>query len=114
MWDECGMSRNESGLKRAKEKVRALRAEFWEDARVPEGAARLNQNLEHAGRVADFFEFAELMIDDALQRTESCGGFSPAIAVRMQRRSPSHATVMGSRTCLRARMVSISSTPVFS
>ena len=74
MWDECGMSRNERGLLRAKEKVRALRAEFWEDARVPEGAERLNQNLEHAGRVADFFEFAELMIDDAIQRTESCGG----------------------------------------
>ncbi|MEQ1893982.1 MAG: fumarate reductase/succinate dehydrogenase flavoprotein subunit, partial [Planctomycetota bacterium] len=74
MWDHCGMARNQKGLAGAKEKVRALRAEFWENVRVPGPAARLNQNLEHAGRVADFLEFAELMIDDAAHRSESCGG----------------------------------------
>jgi succinate dehydrogenase / fumarate reductase flavoprotein subunit len=74
MWDYCGMARNAKGLTHAKEKVRALRAEFWENVRVPADAARLNQNLEHAGRVADFLEFAELMIDDATMRSESCGG----------------------------------------
>jgi succinate dehydrogenase / fumarate reductase flavoprotein subunit len=74
MWDHCGMARNARGLALAKERVRALRAEFWENVRVPAGAARLNQNLEHAGRVADFLEFAELLIDDATVRTESCGG----------------------------------------
>ncbi|NOT31082.1 MAG: fumarate reductase/succinate dehydrogenase flavoprotein subunit [Planctomycetes bacterium] len=74
MWDLCGMARNAAGLAKAKTHVRALRAEFWENVRVPADGARLNQNLEHAGRVADFLEFAELMIDDATQRTESCGG----------------------------------------
>ena len=74
MWDLCGMARNAPGLAKGKQLVRALRAEFWENVRVPLDGARLNQNLEHAGRVADFLEFAELMIDDATQRTESCGG----------------------------------------
>jgi len=74
MWDHCGMARNDAGLRGAKERVRALRDEFWHDVRVPADERRLNQNLEHAGRVADFLEFAELMIDDALHRTESCGG----------------------------------------
>ncbi len=74
MWDQCGMARNAAGLAQAKQRVRALRAEFWENVRVPGDGARLNQNLEHAGRVADFLEFAELMIDDATMRTESCGG----------------------------------------
>jgi len=74
MWDRCGMARNPQGLAEAKEKVRALRAEFWENVRVPADAGRLNQNLEHAGRVADFLEFAELMIEDAAERRESCGG----------------------------------------
>jgi len=74
MWDHCGMARNAKGLAGAKEKVRQLRAEFWEDVKVPGPASRLNQNLEHAGRVADFLEFAELMIDDATHRSESCGG----------------------------------------
>jgi len=74
MWDHCGMARNSKGLAGAKEKVRALRAEFWENVKVSGPASRLNQNLEHAGRVADFLEFAELMIDDASHRTESCGG----------------------------------------
>jgi succinate dehydrogenase / fumarate reductase flavoprotein subunit len=74
MWDQCGMSRNGPGLERARGQVRALREEFWRDLRVPPSAQRLNQHLEQAGRVADFLEFAELMIEDALQREESCGG----------------------------------------
>jgi succinate dehydrogenase / fumarate reductase flavoprotein subunit len=74
LWDRCGMARNAQGLGRAKEEIRALRAEFWEDLRVPADGERLNQNLEHAGRVADFLEFAELLVDDATHRNESCGG----------------------------------------
>jgi len=74
MWDHCGMARNAQGLAKAKERIRSLRDEFWENVRVPGGAEQLNQNLEHAGRVADFLEFAELMVDDATVRTESCGG----------------------------------------
>jgi succinate dehydrogenase / fumarate reductase flavoprotein subunit len=74
LWDECGMARNAGGLAKAKEAVRSLRAEFWEDLRLPAGSERLSQALEHAGRVADFLEFAELMILDADHRTESCGG----------------------------------------
>jgi succinate dehydrogenase / fumarate reductase flavoprotein subunit len=74
LWNDCGMARNAAGLARAKERVRALRAEFWQDVRVTGTGAELNQNLEHAGRVADFLEFAELLVDDAAHRTESCGG----------------------------------------
>ncbi|MSR63211.1 MAG: fumarate reductase/succinate dehydrogenase flavoprotein subunit [Planctomycetes bacterium] len=74
MWDHCGMARTGSGLAFAKQGIQALRSEFWENSRVPTSSAGLNQNLEHAGRVADFLEFAELMIDDASQRSESCGG----------------------------------------
>ena len=74
MLDECGMARNEKGLSDAIEKIRALKAEFWSDVRVTGEGNELNQELEKAGRVADFFELAELMCRDALQRTESCGG----------------------------------------
>ncbi len=74
MLDECGMSRTEKGLKEAIEKIRSLKAEFWSDVRVTGTGAELNQELEKAGRVADFFELAELMCRDALQRNESCGG----------------------------------------
>jgi succinate dehydrogenase / fumarate reductase flavoprotein subunit len=74
MWDHCGMARNEAGLRKAKDHIRGLREEYWKDVRIPEGSGRFNPNLEHAGRVADFLEFAELMVDDALHRTESCGG----------------------------------------
>jgi len=74
MWDSCGMARNEAGLKRALERIPALRDEFWSDLRVPGSGEELNQTLEKAGRVADFIDLAELMCLDALERTESCGG----------------------------------------
>jgi succinate dehydrogenase / fumarate reductase flavoprotein subunit len=74
MWDYCGMSRNAKGLQHAIARIRELRAEFWENVRVPGRDRELNQALEHAGRVADFLEFAELACADALQREESCGG----------------------------------------
>ena len=74
MWDLVGMSRTEAGLKEALVKIRALREEFWQDVRVPGEAADLNQELEKAGRVADFFELAELIALDAVERRESCGG----------------------------------------
>jgi succinate dehydrogenase / fumarate reductase flavoprotein subunit len=74
MWDYCGMSRNEAGLRLALTRIPELRAEFWRDVNVPGSDAELNQALEKAGRVADFLELAELMCLDALHRTESCGG----------------------------------------
>jgi succinate dehydrogenase / fumarate reductase, flavoprotein subunit len=74
MWDHCGMERTEAGLRKAIEQIRALREEFWRRVRVPGAGLSLNQSLERAGRVADFFELAELMCVDALHRTESCGG----------------------------------------
>ncbi len=74
MWDYCGMSRNNDGLEKARERIRILRNEFWENVKVPERNETLNQSLERAGRVADFLEFAELMVIDALARQESCGG----------------------------------------
>src|SRR6266550_628896 len=73
MWDKCGMSRNATGLKQAMGRIGALRDEFWKDVYVGGKGEELNQSLEHAGRVADFFEFAELMCHDALHREESCG-----------------------------------------
>jgi len=73
MWDYCGMTRNEEGLKKALEMVRELRNEFWSDLLVPGEGDDLNQQLERAGRVADFLELARLMITDALNRKESCG-----------------------------------------
>jgi succinate dehydrogenase / fumarate reductase, flavoprotein subunit len=74
VWDHCGMSRNAEGLAAAIEKIRELRQEYWRDVRVMGAAEEINQSLEKAGRVADFFELAELMCMDALQRNESCGG----------------------------------------
>ncbi len=74
VWDYCGMGRNEQGLQLALERIPALREEFWQNVRVLGDAADLNQELEKAGRVADFLEFAELMTTDALHRAESCGG----------------------------------------
>ncbi len=73
MWDHCGMTRNEAGLTEAISMIRGLRDEFWKDLIVPGRADELNQELEKAGRVADFLELGELMIIDALNRRESCG-----------------------------------------
>jgi succinate dehydrogenase / fumarate reductase, flavoprotein subunit len=73
MWDYCGMARNRSGLEKALSEIPALREEFWKDVRVLGGPA-LNQSLEKATRVADFFELGELMVRDALHREESAGG----------------------------------------
>ena len=74
IWDKCGMARNEAGLRQALVDIPELRSEFWQDVRVPGSGKDFNQTLENAGRVADFFEFAELMCEDALHRDESCGG----------------------------------------
>jgi len=74
VWDDCGMARNEQGLLRAKGQIPQIREEFWRNATVPGSSGDLNQVLEHAGRVADFLEFAELLVEDALVRRESCGG----------------------------------------
>jgi succinate dehydrogenase / fumarate reductase flavoprotein subunit len=74
VWDHCGIARNAAGLAKALELIPALREELWRDLRIVGGAAELNQELEKAGRVADYFELAELMCRDALDRDESCGG----------------------------------------
>ncbi|MDQ6677445.1 MAG: fumarate reductase/succinate dehydrogenase flavoprotein subunit, partial [Acidobacteriota bacterium] len=74
VWDECGMSRNAFGLQAAIERIRALREEFWRNVKVAGSADDLNPSIEAAGRVADYFELAELMCIDALDRNESCGG----------------------------------------
>jgi succinate dehydrogenase / fumarate reductase flavoprotein subunit len=74
LWDYCGMSRNEAGLKLALDRIPRLREEFWRDVNVPGSGVELNQSLERAGRVADFLELGELMCIDALHRQESCGG----------------------------------------
>jgi succinate dehydrogenase / fumarate reductase flavoprotein subunit len=73
MWDHCGMTRTEAGLTEALKLIRELREEFWKDLLVPGSADDLNQELEKAGRVADFMELGELMVTDALNRRESCG-----------------------------------------
>jgi succinate dehydrogenase flavoprotein subunit len=74
LWDEVGMARNDAGLKRALARIPHLREEFWQTVSVPGPKNNLNKNLEYAGRVADYLEFAELLALDALHRTESCGG----------------------------------------
>jgi succinate dehydrogenase / fumarate reductase flavoprotein subunit len=73
LWDHCGMTRCEAGLNLALERIPALREEFWRDVAVPGSGETFNQELEYAGRVADFLEFAELLCHDALHRQESCG-----------------------------------------
>jgi succinate dehydrogenase / fumarate reductase flavoprotein subunit len=73
MWEYCGMSRNEAGLKTALQKIPELREQFWRDVIVPGTGEEINQSLEKAGRVADFLEIGELMCLDALARRESCG-----------------------------------------
>jgi succinate dehydrogenase / fumarate reductase flavoprotein subunit len=73
LWDKCGMSRHEKGLREALQKIPQLREQFWRDVRVLGSDEDFNQSLERAGRVADFLEFAELMCMDALERDESAG-----------------------------------------
>jgi succinate dehydrogenase / fumarate reductase flavoprotein subunit len=74
MWEHCGMARNAGGLKQALALIPPLREQYWNDVKVLGSGEELNQSLEKAGRVADFFELAELMCLDALDRNESCGG----------------------------------------
>lgn len=74
MWEYCGMSRTAEGLAKAKQKIQELKESFWKDVNVTGGPGELNQELEKAGRVVDFLELGELMVDDALNRSESCGG----------------------------------------
>jgi len=74
LWDYCGMARNDAGLQKALSLIPELREDFWENVRVLGANEEFNQSLEKAGRVADFFELAELMCMDALNRKESCGG----------------------------------------
>ena len=74
MWNKCGMSRNEKELKEAISEIAALRADFWENVKVPGMLDSKNQELEKAGKVADFLELGELFAKDALERNESCGG----------------------------------------
>jgi succinate dehydrogenase / fumarate reductase flavoprotein subunit len=73
MWDYCGMIRNEEGLKKALVLINDLKEEFWSDLNVPGTISELNMELEKAGRVADYFELAVLLVTDALNRKESCG-----------------------------------------
>jgi succinate dehydrogenase / fumarate reductase flavoprotein subunit len=73
MWNNCGMGRTEASLREALAKIPSIRAEFWKNVNVPGESNDLNQNLEKAGRVADFMELAELICLDALHRRESCG-----------------------------------------
>jgi succinate dehydrogenase / fumarate reductase, flavoprotein subunit len=74
LWDKCGMARSAGGLKEALGRIPAIREEFWQNVNVLGDSQDFCQSLEHAGRVADFLEFAELMCLDALERNESCGG----------------------------------------
>jgi succinate dehydrogenase / fumarate reductase flavoprotein subunit len=74
MWDDVGMTRTEASLRRALAEIPKLRDDFWNNVSVPGTADNLNQSLEYAGRVADYLEFAELLVLDALRRRESCGG----------------------------------------
>jgi succinate dehydrogenase / fumarate reductase flavoprotein subunit len=74
MWEYCGMARNDAGLRKAQVLIQELRADFWKNVNVTGTNEELNQQLERAGRVADFLELGELMVVDALDRSESCGG----------------------------------------
>jgi succinate dehydrogenase / fumarate reductase flavoprotein subunit len=74
MWENCGMARTKESLEINLKKIPALREEFWKNVKVTGSGAELNQQLENAGRTADFLEFGELLCRDALHRNESCGG----------------------------------------
>ena len=85
LWEYCGMARNNKGLEMARNLIEQLRGEFWENVIVPGSGKDFNQSLERAGRVADFLDFADLMIIDALSRQESCGGhFNEAFQTEAQ------------------------------
>ncbi|MFH0783712.1 MAG: fumarate reductase/succinate dehydrogenase flavoprotein subunit [Pseudomonadota bacterium] len=73
MWDNCGMARDKEGLEAALEELPKIRKKFWDSVYIPGSTKEINQSLERAGRVADFLEFGEIMIRDALAREESCG-----------------------------------------
>jgi succinate dehydrogenase / fumarate reductase flavoprotein subunit len=73
MWDGCGITRDRAGLEKALAQIPELRDQFWNDLRISGTGQQLNQELEHAGRLADFLEFSEVMCRDALAREESCG-----------------------------------------
>ena len=73
LWDHCGMARNKEGLEEALQKLPSIQEKFWNNVYIPGTGQELNQSLERAGRLADFLEFAEIMIRDALVREESCG-----------------------------------------
>ena len=73
LWDHCGMARNKAGLETALARLPEIRERFWNEVYIPGNASDINQSLERAGRVADFLEFAEIMVRDALAREESCG-----------------------------------------
>ena len=73
MWDNCGMARNKEDLEKALEELPAIKQKFWDNVYIPGTTKEINQSLERAGRVADFLEFADIMIRDALAREESCG-----------------------------------------
>ncbi len=74
MWEYCGMARNDAGLRKAKAKIQEIKKEFWSNVNILGSNNELNQELEKAMRVADFIELGELMVDDALNRSESAGG----------------------------------------
>lgn len=74
MWEYCGMARNEQGLIKARQEIKELKAEFWNDVRVPGTTNGFNPELDKSHRVADFIELGALMVEDALMRKESCGG----------------------------------------
>jgi len=74
VWDKCGMARTKEGLEEALRKIPEIRKDFWENVKIPGSADGVNMELEKAGRVADFIDFAEVMCHDALDREESCGG----------------------------------------
>jgi succinate dehydrogenase / fumarate reductase flavoprotein subunit len=74
MWDKVGMARNEKGLQEAIQEIQEIREDFWKNVKVPGSLNEFNQELEKAGRVADFLELGELFAKDALEREESCGG----------------------------------------
>ena len=74
VWEQCGMGRSKEGLEQALKRIPEIREEFWTNVRIPGDANGVNTELEKAGRVADFLEFAEVMCTDALNREESCGG----------------------------------------